>query len=63
MKDRVLVVDDSRDNADSLVRLLNILGYEAKPVYDGQQAIDIAAEFQCPLYDPQDDKRYDEGAA
>jgi hypothetical protein len=20
--------------------------------------IDIAAEFQCPLYDPQDDKRY-----
>jgi CheY-like chemotaxis protein len=45
MKNRILVVDDHRDNADSLVRLLNILGYEAKPAYDGQRAIDIAAEF------------------
>jgi hypothetical protein len=30
---------------------------------DMNALIDIAAEFQCPLYDPQDDKRYDEGAA
>ena len=25
---------------------------------DMNALIDIAAEFQCPLYDPQDDKRY-----
>jgi FixJ family two-component response regulator len=30
VKDRILVVDDQRDVADSLVRLLRLLGYEAR---------------------------------
>ena len=29
---------------------------------DMNALIDIAADFQCPLYDPQDDKRYDGNA-
>ena len=45
MKDRILVVDDHRDIADSLVRLLVTLGYDARAVYDGQHAIDVAAEY------------------
>jgi CheY-like chemotaxis protein len=46
VKDRILVVDDNRDAADTLVRLLAALGYEAKALYDGQAAIEHAAEFQ-----------------
>ena len=46
MSDRILIVDDSCDVADSLTRLLTTLGYEAKAVYDGQSAIQQAAEFQ-----------------
>ena len=46
MSDRILIVDDSCDVADSLARLLTTLGYEAKAVYDGQSAIQQAAEFQ-----------------
>ena len=45
MSKRVLVVDDSHDVADSLVRLLTVLGYEAKAVYDGRAALEAAAEF------------------
>ena len=45
MKERILVVDDQCDVADSLVRLLMTLGYEAKAVYDGRQAVDQAADF------------------
>jgi CheY-like chemotaxis protein len=46
MEDRILVVDDHRDIADSLIRLLRVLGYEAKAVYDGKSAIQEAAEFE-----------------
>jgi len=46
MKERILVVDDQGDNADSLVRLLTLLGHEAKAVYDGHQAVEEAASFQ-----------------
>jgi len=46
VSDRILIVDDSCDVADSLARLLTTLGYEAKAVYDGQSAIQEAAEFQ-----------------
>jgi CheY-like chemotaxis protein len=45
VKHRILVVDDQPENADSLVRLLAMLGYDAKAVYDGHQAIDHAADF------------------
>jgi CheY-like chemotaxis protein len=45
MSERILVVDDERDAADSLARLIGSFGYEAKAVYDGEQAIEQAAEF------------------
>jgi CheY-like chemotaxis protein len=46
MQERVLVVDDDRDSADSLAKLISSLGYEAKAVYDGQEALLLTAEFQ-----------------
>jgi PAS domain S-box-containing protein len=42
---RVLVVDDSRDAADSMRMLLQLWGHEARAVYDGQAAVSAAAEF------------------
>jgi CheY-like chemotaxis protein len=45
MKERILVVDDQRDIADALVRLLETLGYEAMAVYGGRSAADEAANF------------------
>src|SRR5262245_35445759 len=45
MKERILVVDDQREIADSLVRLLEVLGYNAKAVYAGRRAADEAADF------------------
>jgi CheY-like chemotaxis protein len=44
--DRILVVDDTKDVADSLVRLLTTLGYEALAIYDGESAIREAAIFE-----------------
>ena len=43
--ERVLVVDDQCDVADSLARLITTLGYQAKAIYDGREAVDVAAEF------------------
>jgi CheY-like chemotaxis protein len=45
MSERVLVVDDNRDAADTLARTITEFGYEAKAVYDGNQAIAEAATF------------------
>jgi len=45
MKERILVVDDLHENADTLVKLLTILGYDAKAAYDGRQAVDQAADL------------------
>lgn len=45
MRERVLVVDDERDAADSLVRLIQVLGYEAKAAYDGEEALREVASF------------------
>ena len=45
MTERILVVDDNRDTADSLARLIRSLGYEAKAVYDGRHAIEEAPLF------------------
>jgi CheY-like chemotaxis protein len=45
VKERILVVDDQRDVADALARLLETVGYEAKAVYDGRAAVDEAVEF------------------
>lgn len=56
----VVVADDNRDAADSLVELLGAMGYVAVAVYDGQQAVaacsvlrpDLAIlDIQMPLLD------------
>jgi len=45
MEERILVVDDNLDAADSLAILIRTLGYETKACYSGQQAIDETAAF------------------
>jgi DNA-binding response OmpR family regulator len=42
---RVLCIDDNRDLADSIGLLLQLVGFEARVCYDGQQAIRLAQEF------------------
>jgi CheY-like chemotaxis protein len=43
---RILIVDDNRDSADSLVMLLRLMGNDTRTAYDGQQGADVAAEFR-----------------
>ncbi len=43
---RVLVVDDNRDSANSMGMLLRINGNNVRTVYDGEEAIEAAAEFR-----------------
>jgi signal transduction histidine kinase/CheY-like chemotaxis protein len=42
---RVLIVDDHRDGATSMCRLLRALGYDARQANDGLAGFDAAAEF------------------
>jgi CheY-like chemotaxis protein len=39
---QVLVIDDNRDTADSLVMLLRLWGYKAWVAYDGPSALSLA---------------------
>ncbi len=39
---RILIVDDNRDSADSLAKLLKIMGNEVSTAYDGVQAVEAA---------------------
>jgi CheY-like chemotaxis protein len=41
---RILVVDDERDTADSMTAVLSLMGYSARPVYDGSAALAAAHE-------------------
>ena len=43
---RVLLVDDNRDVARSLSRLVRILGHDVRVAYDGTEAIRVADEFR-----------------
>ncbi len=43
---RVLVVDDLRDNADSLGMVLQSMGHEVQVAYDGEQALLAAEQFR-----------------
>lgn len=43
---RVLVVDDNRDAAESLAKLLKALGNEVRITYDGPSALEEAATFR-----------------
>jgi two-component system, sensor histidine kinase len=45
MDEHILVVDDNRDAADGLARLIAGFGYPVKAVYDGKQAVAVAATF------------------
>ena len=46
MPDRILVVDDNRDAADSLARLIKSFGHDAKAVYDGIHALEETLSFE-----------------
>ena len=45
IKQRVLVVDDNYDSADSLAILLRFMGHEVRTAFDGLQAVDAALDF------------------
>jgi two-component system CheB/CheR fusion protein len=42
---RVLVVDDNRDQAASLAKVLALTGHDVQLAYDGEQALEVAARF------------------
>jgi PAS domain S-box-containing protein len=42
---RVLVVDDNRDSADSLAMLIQMKGFETRVAYHGMEAVEIAREW------------------
>lgn len=44
---RILVVDDNVDAAETMVMLLELSGYDARPAFGGQEALDVARAF-CP---------------
>jgi CheY-like chemotaxis protein len=46
VSERILVVDDDRATADTLVLLIQTLGYEAKAVYSGEAAVEQVAKFE-----------------
>jgi CheY-like chemotaxis protein len=43
---RILVVDDGRDAADSLARMLRMMGHETHTAYDGLEAVQAAGRFR-----------------
>ena len=46
---RVLVADDNHDSADSLVDLLRAKGHVACATYDGQEAVEVCADWHPDL--------------
>ena len=42
---KILFVDDSRDNADTLETFFKLLGHETAVAYDGECALETAATF------------------
>ena len=43
---RILVVDDNRDVAESLVTLLQMLGHEVRAAYDGREALEVGEQMR-----------------
>ena len=43
---RVLIVDDNRDGADAIARLLRVMGHEVATEYEGSVALDRAKNFE-----------------
>ncbi|HYD56830.1 MAG TPA: ATP-binding protein [Burkholderiales bacterium] len=48
-KQRILIADDNRDAADSLAVMLRVGGHEVCTAYDGQEAVELAADFRPAL--------------
>jgi CheY-like chemotaxis protein len=46
---RVLIVDDHRDNADTMAVLLRMSGHEVEMAYDGEAALQVAERFRPDL--------------
>ena len=46
LKPRILIVDDERNIADTLALILNAHGFESKAVYNGEAALEAAAQFR-----------------
>lgn len=46
MPERILVVDDNRDAADALSRLIRSFGHEVRTVYGGNDALEETSSFQ-----------------
>ena len=46
VKPKVLVADDEQVIADTLAMILNQSGFEARAVYSGEKALDLAATFE-----------------
>jgi CheY-like chemotaxis protein len=45
VKPKVLVVDDERVIADTLAMILNQSGFEARAVYSGERAVELATSY------------------
>lgn len=45
VKPKVLVVDDERVIADTLAMILNQSGFEARAVYSGEKAVELASTY------------------
>lgn len=45
VKPKVLVVDDERVIADTLAMILNQSGFDARPIYSGEKAVEMASTF------------------
>ena len=43
---RILIADDNVDSASSLSEVLRMLGHDVQTAHDGQEAVDMAAEFR-----------------
>jgi CheY-like chemotaxis protein len=43
---RVLVVDDNSDSGSSLAMMLELMGHQTAQAYDGQEAVEAAAQFK-----------------
>jgi len=45
-KNRILIVDDNKDLATSLARLLGLLGHDVKVVFDGRMMLEAARSYR-----------------
>jgi signal transduction histidine kinase len=46
---RIVVVDDNRDSAESLARLLRLIGHEVRTAYNGEEALETVRAYRPDL--------------